>query len=132
MISGRTESEQDAIDTFFRLLVEFRTRKPHTVARLTGFQKTYLQSVGLRGEDGTSQQGPFITREYPSSISLVTYTEDPGFFAYSETRELFPCEGFHPDLETFELRSGADRSLLTIIDHEWNPQSSKLQDDQGT
>ena len=121
MICDRTDTDQQAIDRFFELLSEFKHREPHTVAKLTDFSKTYQQSTVRRDDNCDVSQTPPMTRSYPKSISLVTYTDDPGFFAYSDTHEPFPSEGFHPDLQSFELRTGADKSLLTILDNKWNP-----------
>lgn len=120
MICDRSETNQAAINKFFSLLAEFKTRKPHVVARLIGFRKTYERSTVDRDEKGQVIRCPSVTRSYPGSISLVTYTTDPGFFAYSDTLESFPSEGFFPDLDSFELRTGADRSMLTIIDDQWD------------
>lgn len=121
MICGRTSTDQEAIDLFIQLLGEFRKRIPNTVAKLKGYKKTYQLSTSQRNAKGDAFQSPWLTRNYPDSISLVTYTSDPGFFAYSDTDESFPSEGFHPDLESFELYTGADRSMLTIVDNNWHP-----------
>ena len=125
MICDRTESDQHAIDRFFELLSEFKQRKPHTVAKLADFRKTYQQSSVSSDDHGNHIQTPCVTRNNPKSISLVTYTDDPGFFAYSDTDDSFPSEGFHPDLESFELRTGADKSMLTIVDNKWDPKPHK-------
>lgn len=125
MICDRTDTDQQAIDRFFELLSEFKHRQPHTVAKLTDFNRTYHQSTVQLDDTGDAIHSPHATRNYPKSISLVTYTEDPGFFAYSDTQEPFPSEGFYPDLESFELRTGADKSLLTILDQNWNPTQHK-------
>jgi hypothetical protein len=121
MISARTSTEPDAIDRFFQLLSEFNARIPHTVAKLKGYEKTYHQSAVHRSSDGNLCRAKDVSCRYPDSISLVTYTDDPGFFAYSDDGTSFPSEGFHPDLESFELQTGASRSLLTIIDKCWHP-----------
>ena len=121
MICQRTSTDQEAIDRFSQLLDDFQTRIPHTVAKLKGHNKTFQRTVGHRTADGELVQSPCVTCNYPDSISLVTYTDDPGFFAYSDTADSFPSEGFHPDLKSFELRIGADRSMLNIIDNTWHP-----------
>ena len=122
MICERTDTDRDAIDSFLQLLNEFKARKPHVVAKLIGFKKSYQQMSSYRNDKGEVVQTPMVTKEYPNSISLVTFTEDPGFFAYSDTEESFPEEGYHPDLEHFELYSGANRKQLSILDEDWNPQ----------
>ncbi len=122
MICDRTESDQQAIDRFFQLLSEFRERRPRTVAKLIGYRKMYQQFSMSRDASGELVKTNVVTRDYPESISLVTYTEDPGFFAYSDTENSFPFEGFQPDLGAFETHTGADRTMLTIIDKSWDPQ----------
>jgi len=110
MILNRAGSENDAFDRFFTLLDEYRVRSPHLVAKLVGYRKSYLRTCG----DVTEQL------QYPPSISLVTYTDDPGFFASSDTDDEFPYEGFFSCIDWFEMCTGAKRALLTIVDHEWN------------
>ncbi len=118
MICERTSSNQQAIDRFFALLDEYEARKPHLVAKLIGHKRTYTQSKCHHEADQIIWDPP-VTREYPDSISLVTYTDDPGFFAYSDDTNVFPGQGYFPNLRSFELYTGANRSLLTIIDQAW-------------
>lgn len=120
MILGRTETEQNAIDRFFELLAEFKTRTPHVVARLAGCKGTYREQ-GVERHNDKVIPGPLVERPFPNSILLVTYTDDPGFFAYSETSDVFPCEGYFADLELFEAFTGVDRSLLVVLDEKWDP-----------
>lgn len=89
------------------------------VAKLEGYQKTYQRCV-QRKVDGEYMKGVLETRAYPESISLVTYTSDRGFFAYSDSEDKFPCEGFFNSIESFEAATGASRDMLRIVDHEWN------------
>jgi hypothetical protein len=120
MIHGRTDTEQDAIHRFFELLAEFKTRTPNVVAKLTGCKETYCEQ-SCEGHSEELILGPLIERTFPDSISLVTYTDDPGFFAYSDTSDVFPFQGYFPDLESFEIKTGADRSLLIVLDEKWDP-----------
>lgn len=119
MIRDRAETEQDAIDKFFELLADFKTRTPHVVARLTGCKKTYSKQTYEWYNDEVIL-GAVVERPL-DSISLVTFTDDPGFFANSDTSEVLPFEGFYPDLKSFELFWGVDRSLLVILDETWDP-----------
>jgi hypothetical protein len=109
MILGRVGSEKEGLDQFFTLLEEYNARKPHLVARLVGIQKSYSRICG----DVTEQL------QYPASISLVTYTDDPGFFVLSDTDDEFPGNGFFPSICWFETFV-AERSRLTVVDPEWN------------
>lgn len=111
-ILERSESESAALSKFFELLDEYRARKPHLVAKLIGYQKTYTQIITPGGTETICH--------YPDSISLITYTDDPGFFAYSDDHNDFPDQGFQPSIDWFESFTGAHRGQLTIIDHNWN------------
>jgi hypothetical protein len=120
MLCDRSTTDQDAIDLFFQLLAEFKTREPHLVAKLIGFKKEYSETTFHR-ENGENVPGPTLTRSYPDSMSLITYTDDPGFFVYSDNGDDLPFPSYFPDLELFELFTGASRSLLTIVDMNWSP-----------
>ena len=116
MICSVTESEELAFDYFFQLLDEYVSREPRKVARVSNLKKTYTMI------QGDSQQ----ECEYPSSIALVTYTDDPGFFAESEIEgKTFPNEGFFRCLERFESSLRINRDCLTIIDEKLFLQLSK-------
>ena len=117
MIRDRTSSEQEAIERFFGLLDEFKVRTPKVVARIHCPGLTYLEGSCERDDN----EVVFVERPYPDSISLVTYTDDHGFFAYSDTSDTFPAKGYHPDLDLFEMMTGLDRSRLLIVDETWDP-----------
>ena len=122
MIRDRTGTEQEALDTFFELLAEFKTRMPHVVAQVTHGKQSYSeQTVERRDADDEVIPGAVIERPYPKSISLVTYTDDPGFFAHSDTSEKVAFQRYYPDLEAFELSIGVDRSQIEIVDKSWDP-----------
>ena len=109
MILAACQDEVVAFTRFFELLDQHSTRKRNVVAKLIGFQKTY--TVGSIGHEKMER--------YPASISLVTYTDDPGFFALpDEPKHSLPAQGFFPSLDWFETFTGADRSQLTVIDAE--------------
>ena len=119
MIYSRTETENEAIDRFFELLAEFHVRKPHLVAKLIGYQRTYSQTLFRRENDRMVEDKTKVL-SYPESISLVTYTDDPGFFAYSDTQEDFPFSGFFPSLEAYEAFTQVKREFLQIVDPDWS------------
>ena len=110
MIQQSTNSETEAIDRFFQLLDEFRVRVPHVVARLVGIHKQYSRTCG----DVTE------TLHFPKSISLVTYTDDPGFFVTSDSEDDLPIPRFFPCIDWFESFTGAKREQLTVVDPNWN------------
>lgn len=117
LIREHTSSEREAIDKFLALLIEFRNRQPHFVAKLGGFQKEY--STVLFRKDGS--QG-LLTKPYPQALSLVTYTDDPGCFVYSDTEIELPPDGylFVPDIGELESQLRIHRDQLTIVDPAWN------------
>jgi hypothetical protein len=110
MIQSRTSSEKEAIERFFSLLDEYHHRTPHLVAKLDAYHASYARI----------RDGEVESVEYPSSISLVTYTDDRGFFALSDDGREFPPPTFFPNIDWFETFTGAKRELLTIVDPTWN------------
>ena|SRR5689334_6106384 len=106
MILKHSKDEPAALDRFFELFDEFRARVPHIVARLEGLDQQYRRV--WRGVESVCS--------FPSTLLLLTYTEDPGFFVISDTGERFPGDGFVPFLRWFEssYKGGLDR--LTIVD----------------
>ncbi|MCB9851726.1 MAG: hypothetical protein H6819_01420 [Phycisphaerales bacterium] len=117
-ISTSAQSDEEAFDLFMQLYDEFRNRKPHVVARVVGFQKT-INRGSLRKLDGKWVQSD-DPRESPTSMSLVTYTDDPGFFLLSDTDVEIPVQSFYRSIEEFEECSTIARSVLTIVDPDWN------------
>lgn len=107
MILSTTKSEEEAFDRFFELLEDHAARKPHVVARLLNFEKTCLSCSG----------GESRTLKYPNSIALITYTDDPGFFAVSEEEgKSFPMEGFFPHLSWFGNFTFSSPEMLEVYD----------------
>jgi hypothetical protein len=114
MILGVSGNEGTAFNRFFELLDEHATRRSRVVAKLIGFQKRY--SVGSEGRERTER--------YPTRISLIAYTDDPGFFVASDEPGYSMDIEFFPSLDLFETFMGVARSQLTILDPEtferWN------------
>ena len=131
MIRSRTSSEKEAIERFFSLLDEYHRRTPHLVAKLEDYHKSYEQ-ITCR-QNGSEIVESVESFEYPSSISLVTYTDDPGFFALSDDGREFPWKGFFPNIHWFETFSGEKRERLTIIDSAWHYgiRDDESQDDES-
>ena len=110
MILERTTDESLAFDRFFALLDEHKARIPTLRARVRGIQCQYTQITNGVSED----------RVYPASVSIVTYTDDPGFFVYSDDPEnAFPRFPFYPSLDSLKVDLELDRSNFEIIDPDW-------------
>ena len=114
MIQDRMSSESQSVQCFFRLLDEHRVRKSRCVARLSGIDKTYRT---------IDSEGPRIMR-YPESVSICIYTDDPGFFVYSDDDSRLPCGPFFPTMQSFEVRFGTGFDSLTVLDPQWRPRLS--------
>jgi hypothetical protein len=109
MILGVSGDGAAGFIRFFELLDQHTARKCRVVAKLIGFQKTYAVSSG----------GHERTERYPTGISLIAYTDDPGFFAVSDEPGVsLPMGGFFPSLDWFETFTGAHRSQLVVLDAE--------------
>ena len=119
MIRQKTASDREAIDLFEQLLKSFSQRNPTVVAKLLNSKRTYATSEIRDKPDRTSMGIPMETRIYPSSISLVTYTDDPGVFAYADNGESFYGDGFHHDLSSFLRAAEAAPEDLTISCQAW-------------
>ena len=113
MILAKIPAEADAFDYFFELLDEHATRVPCIRAKLRGIRHSYTAT-----SNGVSR-----TLNYPHTVSLVTYTEDPGFFVYSDDPETdFPRRPFFPSLGSLLNWLDADRADLDIVDAHWAQQ----------
>jgi hypothetical protein len=109
MILGASGDEAAAFTRFFELLDEHKARKSRIVAKLVGLQKTYIARSGEHER----------MERYPTRISLLAYTDDPGFFAVSEEPGCaLPSNGFFPSLDWFEGFTGIGRSQLIVVDAE--------------
>ncbi|GAB5517708.1 hypothetical protein [Rhodopirellula baltica] len=111
MILSRASDESLAFDQFFVLLDEHAGRVPFTRAKVRGVQRTYT----------STSKGVSIRQRYPESISLVTYTDDPGFFVYSDRRDIdFPRHPFFPSIECLTHWLDIERADLDVIDPDWS------------
>ena len=111
LILEATGNEEAAFDKFFQLLDEHSNRQPHVVARLVGYKRDHTFTPPRK-------QPIKRTDRYPD-ISLVTYTDDPGFFVVrdnpSRRDRHFIRDWFYPSLSTFE-DAGVSRDALTVVD----------------
>jgi hypothetical protein len=109
MILGASGNEVTAFTRFFELLDQHAARRSRVVAKVIGLKMTYT----IRSE------GHERTERYPTRISLIAYTDDPGFFTISdEPGYSLPMEGFFPSLDWFETFTGIQRSQLTVVNAE--------------
>ena len=107
MILSVCKDDVEAFKRFFELLDQYASRKSRVVAKIIGFEKTF--AIGVEGQQRLER--------YPDCISLIVYTDDPGFFAVSdEPGRALPMAGFFPSLDWFESFILADRSRLTVLD----------------
>jgi len=95
-----TGSEEAAFYRFFELLEEHEKRQPTVIARLR------------------IQQSPDpLGRRLAKEVALVTYTDDPGFFALSEDPGAYlSCEGFYPSLGLLSFEVSCDLEHPKILD----------------
>jgi hypothetical protein len=85
---------------FFELRDEFYQRKLHLVAKLIGYKETYQLTCIVDDQKTTGE------RQFPDSISLVTYTSDPSFFVDADNGEDFlGCGLYRPASAGTCLRS---------------------------
>jgi len=118
MIYKRAKTEEEALDRFKELIEEFENREPTIVARLMDFKKTYTTQL-ISKNKSEIEYGSIIEKNFPRTITLLTYTNDPGFFLNSEASQDFPHKGFCPSLDSFETRFGISKTDLKIIDRKW-------------
>ena len=78
MLLKRNPSEADALEKFFELLDEYDKREPIEVARVQNYDKQYTRQ---RVVEGVLQSA--TTEHFPSTLKLITFTDDPGFFVTS-------------------------------------------------
>jgi hypothetical protein len=118
MIRERSETEEKAIERFFVLLEEFRTRTPRVVGRVNS-SYTILK-IDREGDQVIRVDEAEMTCIL--SLSIITFTDDPGFFTYPHYENGLVLHRFYPDMEIFENFAGISRSDIEIVDANWIPQ----------
>lgn len=103
MIVATSQSEEEAFDRFFELLKEHSARVPRLVAEII-----HPASNCRNERDGKDYLIP-----PPAKVQIITYTEDPGFFALHDSEEW--RDRFHPFLSWMWGLSGGE---LVIHDEE--------------
>lgn len=96
MIVATSPSEEEAFDRFFELLKEHSERLPRLVAEL----------IHPVSNSWTSRNGESYEVPGPEKVRIVTYTDDPGFFALHESEEW--ADRFHPFLSWMWGLSGGE------------------------
>jgi len=114
MILERVPDEYAAVNRFYELLDEYRTRQPRVIARLPDYQG--VQGVIRRMSDGSEL--PVKPPLLPYTLSLIAYTADPGFFVTFETDDptVRGSGTFFPVLKWFEERFGVNRQDLEVLE----------------
>ena len=115
-IQENSVNDEEAIERFLCLLDEYRSRRRRVVAKLEHYQRTYVRQSAdefFEGSEGTAIQ-------FPQTLSLVTYTEDQGFFVESESDADFPWSGLYLEIQDFERTFRVKRSDLTLLVPDWN------------
>jgi hypothetical protein len=105
MILARIPDESAALDKFFELLDEYRVRTGTVVAQLLGHNQPYSQITN----------GIETRKNCPAVISLVSYTDDPGFFIVSEDPDFKDQNRFVPGLDSLRFHLSATPDQLTVI-----------------
>lgn len=108
MILERCPDEPVAFTRFFELLDEHAVRRPRVVAQLLGFHKTYTS-----GPSGRERM-----ERFPTGLSLVAYTDDPGLFMLSDEPGCPLPRGYEyfPSLDWFQTFMGVHRSQMIVLD----------------
>lgn len=88
-ILSRVRDESLAFDRFYELRDEFARREAKVVATIREDKREY--QVQRRDADGHRID---CTEELPRSLSIVVYTEDPGFFFEADGQENFFYRGW--------------------------------------
>lgn len=96
MVVATSSSEEEAFDRFFELLKEHSERVPQLVAEL----------IHPVSNSWTSRNGESYLVPAPEKFRIVTYTDDPGFFALHDSEEW--ADRFHPFLSWMWGLSGGE------------------------
>lgn len=123
MILNRIPDESAALDRFFELLDEYRSRQPAVVATAkTGDLKVFKQ------EDGSFED--MRRARVAKEVRLVVYTDDPGFFVIhdDEAAEYPRRSYFCPTLSSEKFGVLRDTTSVHVVNHE--QYSRLLQEDK--
>lgn len=128
MIMKRVSDESLALDRFFELLDELHGRSPKIVAIVQGHWVQPKRSKCQEVEMNEVAERPLET------LSLVTYTEDPGFFVSCNDGALInPWNNqFYPTLRSFTRQFAIRKENLRMIDSDtynrWLEQEDRFDD----
>ena len=126
MILKHVPDERAALDRFFELLDEHRNRKPEVVATARCDKKFSRHTL----KDGGGEHVHVGT--FPSILSLIAYTDDPGFFVSADDPDAdFPGQDrFFPTLQSFQRRFGVSKDDLTVLNtdtfNQWLSQEDRF------
>jgi hypothetical protein len=113
MILDRVPDETAALDRFFELLDEHRSRRPTVVATVRTGDTEVFKLEGGSLEDRRRAK-------VPDEVRLVVYTDDPGFFIThdDQTAEYPRKSSFRPALSWVRRDFKLDGKDLEILDHD--------------
>jgi hypothetical protein len=116
MILKHAPDEYAAVDRFYELLDEYHARQPRVVARLAAYRGR--DGVEKFRHDGTRE--PVKRPDSPYVVSLIAYTDDPGFFVEFDADDptVSHAPNFYPLLNWFERGFGVSRETLEVLDVE--------------
>ena len=108
MILKTTSGEEAALNRFFELLDEYRSRQHRVIAKIVDCELSYSVTENIFTKDEVTTE-----HQFPSVINLVVFNDsDPGFFAIAEDGTDFMGAGFHRSFTLFDNK----RPLLTVVD----------------
>lgn len=119
MILERVPDEYEAVDRFFELLDEYRTRRPRVVARISAYGGREY-SLKFTSDGVTTEKVPRPASVGFYTLNLIAYTDDPGFFVQYEADDptVPPSGRFYPVLGWFESDFTTQREKLEVLDVE--------------
>lgn len=131
MILDRVPDESEALKRFFELLDEYRNRKPRLIATVNGYASRQRAPQILLPDSTQSEREWSDVR--PATLTLISYTDNPGFFVGSdEETKFFWRDHFFPTLKFFASQLGVSKENLTILEPEiyarWLTQERRFDD----
>lgn len=106
MLLDRCDNEEAALQRFFALHDEYVARVPREFAHVESFSRYTEREV----------DGGWTRVIHTGRLSLITYTDDPGFFAHFDAPDWDLRDEFHPGSGHWLTFAGTGGHSLTISD----------------
>lgn len=106
MLLDRCGSEEAALQRFFVLLEEHAARAPREFACVEQLSRDTEQEA----------DGEWRRSTHTGRLSLITYTDDPGFFTHFDAPGWVGGDEFHPDSDCWQALAGTGSYALTVSD----------------